>query len=140
MAYETDTIKGKLFEDKTFSFPIRVYYEDTDAGGIVYFDFSTEYRLKNILGNNVFAEDYDDLTFLWFNEFKGETIKMDMTIFEKKGGLYERFDEQHTQYVHTLDFMRRSLYSAGFSKVIAENFFGGDVTDTTERIEIIAEK
>lgn len=37
MAYETDTIQGKLFEDKTFSFPIRVYYEDTDAGGIVYY-------------------------------------------------------------------------------------------------------
>ena len=37
MAYETDTIKGKLFEDKTFSFPIRIYYEDTDAGGIVYY-------------------------------------------------------------------------------------------------------
>ena len=37
MTYETDTIKGKLFEDKIFSFPIRVYYEDTDAGGIVYY-------------------------------------------------------------------------------------------------------
>lgn len=37
MAYETDAIKGVLFEDKTFSFPIRVYYEDTDAGGIVYY-------------------------------------------------------------------------------------------------------
>jgi len=37
MAYETDTIKGKLFEDGVFSFPIRVYYEDTDAGGIVYY-------------------------------------------------------------------------------------------------------
>lgn len=37
MTYETPTIKGKLFEDKTFSFPIRIYYEDTDAGGIVYY-------------------------------------------------------------------------------------------------------
>lgn len=37
MTYETNTITGKLFEDKTFSFPIRVYYEDTDAGGIVYY-------------------------------------------------------------------------------------------------------
>lgn len=37
MTYQTETIKGKLFEDKTFSFPIRVYYEDTDAGGIVYY-------------------------------------------------------------------------------------------------------
>jgi len=37
MTYETAPITGKLFEDKTFSFPIRVYYEDTDAGGIVYY-------------------------------------------------------------------------------------------------------
>ncbi len=37
MTYETPTIKGQLFEDKTFSFPVRVYYEDTDAGGIVYY-------------------------------------------------------------------------------------------------------
>ena len=37
MTYETNPITGKLFEDKTFSFPIRIYYEDTDAGGIVYY-------------------------------------------------------------------------------------------------------
>lgn len=37
MTYTTETIKGTLFEDKTFSFPIRIYYEDTDAGGIVYY-------------------------------------------------------------------------------------------------------
>ncbi len=37
MTYETPVIKGQLFEDKTFSFPVRVYYEDTDAGGIVYY-------------------------------------------------------------------------------------------------------
>lgn len=37
MTYETATIKGTFFEDKTFSFPVRIYYEDTDAGGIVYY-------------------------------------------------------------------------------------------------------
>ncbi|MBR2273521.1 MAG: tol-pal system-associated acyl-CoA thioesterase [Alphaproteobacteria bacterium] len=37
MTYETATIKGTLFSDGTFSFPIRIYYEDTDAGGIVYY-------------------------------------------------------------------------------------------------------
>lgn len=37
MTYETNTITGTLFNDKTFSFPIRIYYEDTDAGGIVYY-------------------------------------------------------------------------------------------------------
>ena len=28
--------QGRLI-DKTFTFPVRVYYEDTDAGGIVYY-------------------------------------------------------------------------------------------------------
>lgn len=37
MTYETAPITGHLFEDKTFSFPVRIYYEDTDAGGIVYY-------------------------------------------------------------------------------------------------------
>lgn len=37
MTYETNIITGKLFDDKTFSFPVRIYYEDTDAGGIVYY-------------------------------------------------------------------------------------------------------
>ena len=37
MTYETTPITGKIFEAKTFSFPIRIYYEDTDAGGIVYY-------------------------------------------------------------------------------------------------------
>jgi len=34
--YETDGIKGKMFGD-VFAFPVRVYYEDTDAGGVVYY-------------------------------------------------------------------------------------------------------
>ena len=37
MTYETETTKGRLFDDGTFSFPARIYYEDTDAGGIVYY-------------------------------------------------------------------------------------------------------
>lgn len=34
--YETDGIKGKMFGE-VFAFPVRVYYEDTDAGGVVYY-------------------------------------------------------------------------------------------------------
>ena len=36
MKYQLEVNKGKFF-DKVFAFPIRVYYEDTDAGGIVYY-------------------------------------------------------------------------------------------------------
>lgn len=36
MSYDVTAVKGKFF-DKVFALPIRVYYEDTDAGGIVYY-------------------------------------------------------------------------------------------------------
>jgi len=36
MIYDVNAVQGKFF-DKIFVLPIRVYYEDTDAGGIVYY-------------------------------------------------------------------------------------------------------
>ena len=34
--YETNGINGKMYGN-VFAFPVRVYYEDTDAGGVVYY-------------------------------------------------------------------------------------------------------
>ena len=36
MTYDVPAPSGKMF-GKTFVFPVRIYYEDTDAGGIVYY-------------------------------------------------------------------------------------------------------
>ena len=116
------------------------FFKALNVGGVLYFDFSTEFRLKNVIGNNVFAEDYEDLTFLWFNEFKGDRVGMDMTVFRKNGEVYDRYDESHVQYVHSLETIKSLLSEAGFKNVRACAFLGGDVNETTERIEIIAEK
>ena len=153
---EQDATKLKLFEKVDFITVINdginyipteklretftAFYKALNAGGIVYFDFSTEYRLKNVIGNNVFAEDYEDLTFLWFNEFSGDKIKMDMTVFEKRGSSYVRFDESHVQFLHSLSKMEDALKVAGFSAVRSCAFFGGEIKPDTERIEIVAEK
>ena len=36
MSYDTNKIEGRFY-GKIFAFPVRIYYEDTDAGGIVYY-------------------------------------------------------------------------------------------------------
>lgn len=36
MSYDVVSAEGKFF-DRVFAFPVKVYYEDTDAGGIVYY-------------------------------------------------------------------------------------------------------
>jgi acyl-CoA thioester hydrolase len=110
MTYETNAITGKLFDDKTFSFPIRVYYEDTDAGGIVYYanylkfaerarteflrhlGFSQENMLKNIGAGFVVREcrisykspaKLDDALNITckVTELKGVSLKMEQKLY-----------------------------------------------------------
>ena len=39
-----------------------------NPGGCFIFDINTEYKLKNVIGNNIFYEVYDDVVYLWQNE------------------------------------------------------------------------
>lgn len=54
-------------------------YSALNDGGIFIFDVSSANKLENVLGNNLFYEDDENLTYLWQNTKKGEKIKMDLT-------------------------------------------------------------
>ncbi|MDY2880956.1 MAG: class I SAM-dependent methyltransferase [Candidatus Borkfalkiaceae bacterium] len=86
-------------------------------GGLLLFDVSSEHKLKNVLGNNMFGEVDDDVSYLWFNRFDGEKVTMDLTFFYRKGDLYERKEETHVQYVHTEKFLLEKLEEAGFGEI-----------------------
>lgn len=84
-------------------------------GGVFIFDISTPRKLKNTIGNNLFAEDGDELTYLWFNTLKDDRVEMDFTLFEReKDGKYSRYDEKHIQYIHEEDTILSALSRAGF--------------------------
>ncbi|MGN0760702.1 MAG: class I SAM-dependent methyltransferase [Christensenellales bacterium] len=73
------------------------------VGGKLVFDLSSSYKLREVLGNNTFCEDYDDITYIWNNTFDRdeECVEMQISFFEKqKGDIYLRIDEEHTQYAH----------------------------------------
>ncbi len=73
------------------------------VGGKLVFDLSSSYKLREVLGNNTFCEDYDDITYIWNNIFDRdeERVEMQISFFEKqKGDIYLRIDEEHTQYAH----------------------------------------
>jgi len=67
MTFKIDAPKGKIY-DRTFVFPARVYYEDTDAGGIVYYanylKFAERARseyLRHVGTSSKPAEAHDDM-------------------------------------------------------------------------------
>lgn len=73
------------------------------VGGKLVFDLSSSNKIREVLGNNTFCEDYDDITYIWNNTFDRdeERVEMQISFFEKqKGDIYLRIDEEHTQYAH----------------------------------------
>lgn len=103
-----------------------------EKGGVFVFDYSSKERLKNVIGENLFGEDYEDFSYMWFNTKKKDGVKMDLTFFLKKqNGLYERADESFFEYFHELSTVENLLCESGF-KII-------ELTDG-DRIKIVAEK
>ena len=72
-----------------------------DNGKFV-FDVSSKYKLTQILADNLFCEDYDDVTYIWSNTLGEDCVDMDLDFFEKiQGDTYKRIGESHRQYIHT---------------------------------------
>ena len=103
-------------------------------GGAFIFDISSPHKLRNIIGDNLFAEDRDDVSYIWFNSLSGDSVIMDLTFFEKNfDGKYTRADERHVQYIHEEETIISELNAAGFS-VTTEGHLG---KEKLERINFI---
>ncbi len=118
----------------------KAFYAALVTGGVLIFDFSSEYKLKNIIGNNLFGEDYEDFSYLWFNKLYENKIEMDLTIFTKVGELYKKEEETHIQYIYSLEFILTSLKDVGFEKISVNGAIDGVIDKKTQRIEIVAVK
>lgn len=84
-------------------------------GGHLAFDVSTPYKLRRVLGDNLFFEDYPDLTYYWQNHLlpRKQAVRFSLTFFEAEGGHYLRSDETHLQYWHTRTAIMAAAQAAG---------------------------
>ena len=110
-------------------------------GGILIFDISSPYKLKEQIGNQVFFEDHPDFTYIWTNHPADDHIKMDILLFEKNDDTYIRRDEQHIQYIHEPGLLAKKLENSGFRDI---RLFGGytkePVKEQETRIRFTAQK
>ena len=111
------------------------------SGAPFVFDVSSPYKLSQVVGNNVFYWDDDNETLLWSNSYKAGSVEMNLTLFTQNGGgSYTRFDEQHTQFVHTPNEVKRALELAGFDLVEVTSDYGKPLSDTSLRVTFYATK
>lgn len=112
------------------------------TNGRLLFDISSAYKLKSMDGQ-VYYDDGEDATCIWHNRFDSEhrRLKMDIVLFMRNEGVYEKMTEQHVQYAHDKDVVMRMLASAGFHDIQAyEAFTTEQAGEQSDRIQFVCRK
>ena len=114
-------------------------------GGIFIFDFNTDYKYREVIGDRTIAENREDCSFIWENSYdpKSSLNEYRVTFFiqenEEDCELFRRFEEVHIQRGYTLEQMRQMIEAAGLAFVTAMDVDTlGEVTEKSERIYVVA--
>ena len=121
-----------------------------DPDGVFIFDFNTEYKYREVLGDQTNAENRETCSFIWDNYYYEEERinEYELSLFireeeQDRDGyeMYRRYQETHYQRAYTLKEMRELLEAAGMRFLAAYDAFTKESpTDTSERIYVIAGK
>ena len=111
-------------------------------GGIFIFDFNTDYKYREIIGDTTIAENREDCSFIWENYYDPEDKinEYDLTIFvQEEDELFRRFTETHYQRGYTCEQMLRMVEQAGMKVLeIRDADTNQEVTDVSQRVYIVA--
>lgn len=111
-------------------------------GGVFIFDFNTQYKYEEVIGDTTIAENREDCSFIWENYYHEEEQinEYDLTVFVKEqNGLYRKFEENHYQRGYTLAEMIRMIERAGLCLMKAiDADTHEEPTLESERIYIVA--
>lgn len=113
-------------------------------GGIFIFDFNTDYKYREVIGNTTIAENREDCSFIWENFYdpEEEINEYDLTVFvREEEECFRRFTETHFQRGYTPEQMRRLVERAGMTVLEMRDADTGEaVTAESERIYVVAKE
>lgn len=119
-----------------------------DPGGVFIFDFNTDYKYQELLGQRTIAENREDCSFIWDNYYyEAERInEYELSLFLKDSQLskdgqeiYRKFQEIHYQRAYSLTEIKAMLAASGLEFVTAyDGFSKRPAEDISERILVIA--
>ena len=132
-----------ITDEKDLEQVFRLVNNYLDPEGIFIFDFNTEYKYKEILGEQTIAEDRDDCSFIWDNYYYEDEgmNEYELTLFikEQDSDLYRKYQEMHYQKAYTLDAIRELVEWSGLEFVTAYDAYTREApSETSERICVVA--
>lgn len=113
-----------------------------DPNGLFVFDFHPMEYYERQLAQNTIAEDREDMSFIWNNQYDSETRlnEYDLSLFVKReDGLYEKYEETHVQYGYSVSEMIELVKAAGMKVLhVYDAFTRNEPNENSERVYIVA--
>lgn len=131
-----------LMEEEDVEAVFRLANNYLDPEGLFIFDVNTPYKYEKLLGDNTFAEDREESSFIWNNFYDKEegVNQYDLSIFvREEDGRFQRFRETHYQRSYSLETLKTLIERSGMEFVAAFDAYSYEpVREDSEKITIVA--
>ena len=132
-----------ITDDEDLTEVFRLVNNYLDPEGLFVFDFNTEYKYREILGEQTIAEDREECSFIWDNYYdEDERInEYELTLFVKcrqEEDLYRKYQEVHFQRAYTLEEIKTLIEKSGLTFLNAyDDYTRETATEESERIVVV---
>lgn len=116
-------------------------YSGLRKGGVFIFDINSRYKLLEVLGDNTYVYERDNIFYTWENYREGDIIEFTLNFFVKGKNGYERVIENQTERYYSIEYIQQILENIGFKDVEYVDEDGGPfIEGKTQRILFNAKK
>ena len=106
--------------------------------GLFIFDINSYFKLKEIIGNNIFTFDSEDVFYSWENSFEHDLVDMFLTFFIRQGDVYHKTYEEHQERAYKTQYILDLLKQCGLSFAETfDNYERKQISKDTERITFV---
>ncbi len=108
--------------------------------GIFIFDVNTVYKHREILADNTFVYDCDDVYCVWQNSLNDDdSVDISLDIFEAEDGAYYRNFEEFSEKAYPIEAYKKWLADADFEFLhIFDEMSDRELNDKTQRAVFVA--
>ncbi len=114
-----------------------------NLNGIFIFDVNTKYKHREILGDNTFVIEDENLYCVWQNDFYEEDCSVDISLdfFYETDGKYIRTNQQISERAYDIDEISSVLLQTGFEVLkIYDDMSKNPIKEKTQRAVFVARK
>jgi len=114
-----------------------------EPGGAFVFDVNTVYKHRNILANNVFVYDTDEVYCVWQNKLreKTDTVEITLDFFSCEDGVYYRSGESFCERAYEIGRIKDWLSETGLSvESVLGEMTKSEPQEDTQRVVFVAVK